>query len=191
MCYNISVIRIKTRTGKKDRVRTYPIEEVLPYFRVGHNKNSFIRNYGGYKVRMKSRKYLVFYLKGTKCACCGLEGTYFALEGHCNCPRKKKFHFTLYGINGNGKEVPLTVDHIKPRCKNGGNGFKNSQILCANCNNEKGNKKWSRISYLWNRPKMCKINGYNNFMYYVIKPLLITFKIVFIFKVRILNRVFN
>ena len=182
---------IKTRTGKKDRVGTYPIDEVLPYFRVGHNENPFIRSYSGYEIYMKSLKYSVYYLKGTKCACCGLEGIYFALERHVNCRKKKKLHFNLYGINGNGKEIPLTVDHIKPKAKNGGNSLRNTQTLCANCNNEKGKKKWPKISYLWNRPKMRRINGYNSFVYYLIKPLLIIFKATFIFRVRILRRGFN
>ena len=52
---------------------------------------------------------------------------------------------------GNGYEPKdLTLDHIKPRSKGGGNETDNLQLLCHNCNSIKGNKT---MDYLRDRLK--------------------------------------
>lgn len=89
-------------------------------------------------VAMGSHRYQTFVLKGTKCAKCGVEGKFFALECH-TANNSEKFHFNLYGIDKHGEEIMITKDHIIPRSKGGKNVLSNYQPLCIKCNQQKAN----------------------------------------------------
>lgn len=52
----------------------------------------------GYLVYKDSWRYRTFYQKGTKCACCGKEGTYFKLEQDSN--NIQRAHFNLFAEDG-------------------------------------------------------------------------------------------
>ena len=88
---------------------------------------------------------MVLFKKQTACACCGLEGQFFALESFSYNPflLKKgnpKLFFNLYGIKDN-HEILFTIDHIIPQSKGGKSCQSNYQTLCYYCNNEKGDKE--------------------------------------------------
>lgn len=84
-----------------------------------------------------SERYENFYYHGCKCAKCGIEAEFAALEKDvCS---KDKYHINLYAIVNN-KERLLTKDHIYPRSLGGYDALVNYQVLCDKCNNSKGSK---------------------------------------------------
>jgi 5-methylcytosine-specific restriction endonuclease McrA len=87
-------------------------------------------------IKGNSERYQTFFTKGLKCACCGIEGQYFAKEKHIT---DKSYHLNLYAIDENGEEVLMTKDHIVPRSKGGKNDVSNYQTMCERCNLAKGN----------------------------------------------------
>lgn len=93
-------------------------------------------NFDGDMIYGNSHRYQTFFTKGTKCACCGLEGKYFAKE---KCKDVNRYHLNLYGVDENGNEVLMTKDHILPKSKGGRNHLDNYQTMCIRCNMLKGN----------------------------------------------------
>jgi 5-methylcytosine-specific restriction endonuclease McrA len=88
-------------------------------------------------IKGNSQRYQTFFTNGVKCACCGIEGKYFAKEKNINATA---YHLNLYAIDENGKEVLMTKDHIIPRSKGGKNHISNYQTMCVRCNVTKGNQ---------------------------------------------------
>ena len=119
--------------------REYSVEEVFNMLGVENlNKNSISQNnrkedimVDGFKVRVKSLRYMTFYQKGLTCACCGRVGTHFKLDGDGDVRR----HFNLYCDDG----MLMTKDHIMPRSLGGSDSIDNLQPMCAECNFKKGN----------------------------------------------------
>lgn len=89
---------------------------------------------------MAKQRYKVFYDKGTFCVKCGLQGSYFALERALFNGEESVPHFSLYGIDEQGDEVLITVDHLIPLSLGGKNTQDNKVPMCVKCNREKGNK---------------------------------------------------
>jgi len=85
----------------------------------------------GFNVYKDSLRYMTFYQKGVKCACCGKAGTHFKLCGDKNTNRR---HFNLYADDG----TLITKDHIIPASKGGADKVSNMQTMCVNCNVAKG-----------------------------------------------------
>ncbi len=85
----------------------------------------------GFQVHPISLRYMTFYQKGTKCVCCGKEGTHFRLTGDSNTNRR---HFNLYAEDG----TLITKDHIIPKSKGGLDRVLNMQTMCYPCNKAKG-----------------------------------------------------
>lgn len=98
-----------------------------------YRKNKTIIKINGYDVQAKDDRYLNFIKNGFKCANCGMEGKYVNLEFNI----RKKNHLNVYGLDGSGKEILLTKDHIYPKSKGGLDSIKNYQVLCERCNNKK------------------------------------------------------
>lgn len=94
--------------------------------------------YLGYPMTIDTDRYEVLYNKGCKCAMCGLEASFAAIEKVSNRKRSKP-HLNVYGITENGKEVMFTKDHIYPRSLGGLDIMENYQVLCNDCNNKKSN----------------------------------------------------
>lgn len=124
-----------------ERIGVYSFDEVFPYL-VDVNvdakdKNAFLRYFSGEPVSMNNAKYHVF-KKSCECVCCGLKGSYLALERCRGKDDESLFHFNMYGLV-NGEEVLFTKDHILPKSKGGTNTLDNYQTMCTQCNAEKGN----------------------------------------------------
>lgn len=85
----------------------------------------------GFDVHPISLRYMTFYQKGTKCVCCGKEGTHFKL---CGDEKTRRRHFNLYTEDG----ILMTKDHIIPASKGGLNRVSNMQTMCTDCNSKKG-----------------------------------------------------
>lgn len=69
----------------------------------------------GYPIWTATDRYESLYTHGCKCAKCGLEASFAAIEK--NTDSKDKFHINIYGTRkSDGKHIQLTKDHIYPRC---------------------------------------------------------------------------
>lgn len=91
-------------------------------------------------VNMNSERYHLF-SKSLTCVSCGIEGQFFGLETIVDKKgnfSQGTFHFNLYAINSEGKEVLMTKDHIIPRSKGGEDHLNNYQTMCYCCNQKKG-----------------------------------------------------
>ena len=120
--------------------KKYSIEEVFSLIGEEYllRDNDFFQNRSnmvvdGFNVRPISLRYMTFYQKGTKCVCCGKEGTHFKLCGKEGSERR---HFNLYADDG----TLFTKDHIVPKSKGGMDRVSNMQTMCVDCNVAKGNR---------------------------------------------------
>lgn len=111
-----------------------------------------------------SLRYKVF---ARSCACvdCGIVGTYFAKERSAKRMRDKivvqkingervvtvtppevrfkatslTWHFNLYAMHTDGREILMTKDHVLPKSKGGLDFLGNLQTMCQPCNGQKAN----------------------------------------------------
>lgn len=118
------------------RAKTIPQEELRNLINALHQLQGISKRIqiGEFSIDATSDRYENFYYHGWKCAECGLEATFAAIEKH---PKDKGYHINLYGFNENGREIMLTRDHIYPKSLGGLNAMSNSQTLCACCNQKK------------------------------------------------------
>lgn len=119
----------------------YSIEEVfakLPeHIKEGiWDKRKCKVDFNGDLIKVTSQRLQTFYIKGTKCVCCGVEGKYFVKE---KSVPNENYHFNLYGLDENGEEVLFTKDHIFPKSKGGPDNITNYQTMCKVCNENKAN----------------------------------------------------
>lgn len=138
------------------RYRKFSIEEVRELWEQSEKQYKETGEYpvfqiaDGINVMMVDKysdgRYENFFTHGTDCVSCGIKGEYFWLETYY-IPKsthgayyKKKWHFNLYGVDDNGKEVQLTKDHIIPKSLGGTDCMENYQTMCDRCNARKGNK---------------------------------------------------
>ena len=114
------------------RAGCVPFERVLPY--IGR---SIGRWYCGHQVKLESLRLRLFRNKAKELFCikCGIKAQYFAVERAANT---HTYHLCLYAINDEGHDMLMTKDHIIPRSKGGANHLSNLQVMCANCNCQKG-----------------------------------------------------
>ena len=91
----------------------------------------------GVDVKLKGirKKYPLFKRDNFKCKGCGVQATHYAIE-----KRSTWFVIQLYH-----ESVLMTIDHICPKSKGGGNSYKNLQTMCYVCNNKKGSD-WDQVS---------------------------------------------
>jgi len=134
---NEFIERYKDNPFHKQYVRKgiYTIDEVLSKRSFNNHKEDLIE-FDGDMIHMNSGRYHTFAEKGLKCVTCGIEGKYFAKESD-QLPR---YHFNLYALDDEGKEILMTKDHVIPRSKGGKDEVSNYQTMCSKCNGNKGNK---------------------------------------------------
>lgn len=123
-----------------ERKGIYSVEEV--FAQLGNSWAVF----GNDVVPMTSLRYQVFQ-QSLVCVCCGLKGTYFAKERSAKYSKKtqsfrattESWHFNLYALTADGREILMTKDHIIPRSKGGADKLENLQTMCRPCNGKKQN----------------------------------------------------
>lgn len=113
--------KFKKRLKTTVPVGTYSIKEVMTF-----------REENKISDRVKFLTYLIE-RDGTKCKCCGKEGTHF--EARLWRDKTSGVHLDLYSDDGS----LLTRDHIIPKSKGGLDTIDNFQLLCEYCNSAKSN----------------------------------------------------
>ncbi len=86
-------------------------------------------------IKLNSKRYYCYARKGVTCVRCGIKGQYFAVERQ----GMSGYHLNLYHLTKGDNEIMITIDHILPRSRGGGNEPSNLQAMCIECNHEKGN----------------------------------------------------
>jgi hypothetical protein len=137
-------ICVQGYTDRYERKGLYSIPDV--FAEIGNSTAEF----DGDIINCGSLRYLVF-RQNLKCVGCGLEGQYFAKERTAKEVKRKSkkekvhknttetWHFNLYGINYEGREILLTKDHIKAKSTGGAkHDLDNLQTMCEICNCKKG-----------------------------------------------------
>lgn len=118
------------------RAGQVPVERVLPYIAL---MPGYMRWYLGHRVHMTSSRLRLFQQAwkagNLRCVSCGIEGRFFSVERMKNT---RYYHLNLYGTAPEGHRVLITKDHIVPKSKGGRNLLSNLQVMCAYCNNAKG-----------------------------------------------------
>jgi 5-methylcytosine-specific restriction endonuclease McrA len=109
-----------------------PIEFVIS----NTNKENVITPYD-VKIKFTSWRLPCYAKNGVKCAHCGKEGSYFAVEKN-KYIEGNSYHLNLYHYDVNtNSETMMTIDHIIPKSSGGGNKLSNLQVLCFDCNMKK------------------------------------------------------
>lgn len=90
-------------------------------------------------VRVTSLRLRTFLKSGTKCHCCGMEATHFAIEKDAKT-KEPFFHLNLYGTDPVLGEILFTHDHIIALSKGGPDNLSNTQTMCGPCNWRKSDK---------------------------------------------------
>jgi 5-methylcytosine-specific restriction endonuclease McrA len=124
---------MKKKQQGLERLTTYSFDHVKPIIGTGIKLQ-----YGEVVVRTGYKRLIVF-KRNNKCVQCGLVGTFIAIERQTKNFTGSWF-ITLYGIDVEGDEVALTVDHKYPKSKGGSSEFKNLQTMCQPCNLIKDDK---------------------------------------------------
>lgn len=127
---------------------------IAPYLDPDKENEEKVDFYGD-MIKANSQRYQTFYYKGCTCVKCGLEASYFEKNKMSN---EDTYHLNLYGIDGNGKEVLFTKDHIRPKSKGGKNYITNYQPMCQRCNTHKSSTMSVRdkIHSLVSKSKLAK-----------------------------------
>lgn len=116
----------------------HPSAILVPAKEVRESGGPASKNYDGDMMSLGSQRYQVF-AKSCTCVTCGIVGSFMAKEKCSGSSLQDKWHFNLYAINNQGKEVLMTKDHIIPKSKGGPDTLTNYQTMCERCNSKKGN----------------------------------------------------
>jgi 5-methylcytosine-specific restriction endonuclease McrA len=128
-----------------ERKELYKPEEVLNFLPdislIGTKEIRKIKkDYNGDLIKMGSDRYYTF-AKSLYCHHCQIEGVFFYKEralGKNGDSHTTGFHFNLYAIDKNDKEILMTKDHILAKSKGGKNKISNYITMCRPCNEIKG-----------------------------------------------------
>jgi len=131
---------------EKIKLCHFTIEEGLNFI----NTRNDTRRYEVVSVKGKTYNFVTnslrlrcFKTKGTICLRCGLKATSWMLYrgNHSNLA-----HLALVAETNNGL-IQITIDHIIPKSKGGGNSLLNVQPYCSKCNCLKGSK--TEVDLVW------------------------------------------
>lgn len=127
--------KVVISTGRMMRYKTISISEVLLMKLVrARPLNEILVE--GYPIDVDTDRYESLYINGWKCAHCGREVSFAAIEKGYGS--KGKYHINFYAIDEEtNKEICMTKDHIYPRILGGFDNIHNYQTLCEQCNSKK------------------------------------------------------
>jgi len=128
-------IKEKIKAKKAERASPYERKGVYSLDAIFDNIDKSQFDYDGDIINVQSARYRLF-AKSVVCVKCGIAGSFFAKERHA--PSKGRYHFNLYAVREDGKEILMTKDHIVPRAKGGKDTDSNYQTMCSPCNQKKG-----------------------------------------------------
>lgn len=115
----------------KLRIRIFTTLEFALYFAANRLENPKL--FSSEVIDNHRVKYPTFASIPT-CKHCGLKASFVAAE----MDHEGNISYGTYGVK-KGKEVLMTIDHIKAKCLGGSRrSLSNQQILCYNCNQQKG-----------------------------------------------------
>jgi len=131
--------RLQKMAQAKVRLEQFKIDQIIPLIRCNRKARVQLCEQS---VPVNSLSLRCFRAHGTNCARCGIKGIYFLLERDA---RENRFSLRLYAQSESGVEIPMTVDHIKPKSKGGKDNLNNLQPLCYLCNQVKKDteQKWN------------------------------------------------
>lgn len=128
----------KKAKGRKVHRAAYSRAGTLDVDFVLQNVGSQVKTKFGVLGNCASWRIQAYAVNGVTCVVCGLVGNMVAIEKN-RIQKTKKHHLNLYHVNESGEETMITIDHIIPKSKGGGNEISNLQTMCCHCNTAKGN----------------------------------------------------
>lgn len=123
------------KTHKYKMLKTYTVEQIKAY---GNEEFFLDPEVTDKKIKLRRAKILLEL--GLKCSNeeCAVKDFYFGL----GVDKGGGIHLDLYGIDQDGEDIMMTIDHIKPKSKGGKDHISNYATLCKICNEIKSND-WS------------------------------------------------
>lgn len=112
----------------------YKLSEFRPTLEAGL-KAGFVQ-LKGFKVKCSSVRLRLFASTDCTCVRCGRKADTFVLESLD--AKAVRPHLNLYGRREDGSELLFTKDHILPKALSGSDMLVNMQVMCIDCNSEKG-----------------------------------------------------
>lgn len=112
-------------------IKQYGVDYILGLIKSGKKHHVL----AGYNVKVSSERLKNFTKNGVKCATCRKVGIYFNLERPINSENQTP-HLNLYSKDGS----MLTADHDVLKSDGGRNHSDNYNVLCQQCNKQRGNK---------------------------------------------------
>jgi hypothetical protein len=126
------------------RLGVASLEEIIPKILSVMNNEDTHSDICGYTVRIRSRSLRLLTFgrdsqssRGLSCRGCNLVASFFAVE-RFTYGKETKPHINLYGVKEDGIEVLFTHDHILARGLGGKDRLDNTQTMCLDCNQKKG-----------------------------------------------------
>lgn len=112
-----------------------PVEEVIKLIPMERSEEKIHVTLFEVKIQVSSDRLRNFKKNGTKCIRCGIEGTIARVEKHHI--KRDDWHINVYA-KVDSKAILMTKDHILPKIRGGKNILDNYQVMCENCNCDKG-----------------------------------------------------
>lgn len=130
---------------------TVSINEFLPLISITHFLSVRVEVCGE-QVGVSSLRLRTFKEKGTSCAGCGLEASYFAVQTNSRGSERVSWHVNLWGITPQGVHILFTHDHKVARSKGGADALHNTQTMCEKCNSKKGTLTMEQFQHKLKQP---------------------------------------
>ena len=121
--------------------RQYTVDEVFYFVKTNNGDNKKLGKirveFDGHMMKPYSLRYLTF-MNGCTCVSCNLKGLFFVKERTSTIAGNPNdnggYHFNLYALNKNNKEVLMTKDHVLAKALGGKDVVENMQTMCTECN---------------------------------------------------------
>lgn len=125
----------------KTKIEEIENREILAKYPISHYNNFANGDGGDISIKNKTYSFKIkehhkFFADHKQCVGCKIEPTHCLLVKETQTSASIKMAAQI-----NGKYIPMTIDHIKPRSAGGKDNISNWQTMCKDCNRIKGNDK--------------------------------------------------